>query len=366
MSSAVLRSRYKKYDSYENRGRVFAGNVDSLTSPTLNKAHNRMHALQTKSSVHIKQDATRQHQPDKYQLFTGLYIPQEPTGLTVPTKANQSKSQIGVPKATHLLNTLPDKLALQVIANSKASEDEKYPDYDTTVYRSVKQQLSKLQKSMYAFGVIVLVFSAFVSVQSFLTNKEAKEQIATLGENSSRDEQGVEEGTGNEPSEVDIPRSVISAYQVSNPLDPRYLRIPELGVFARVKNMGATSDGAVDSPKNVHDVGWYNGSTRPGNTAGASLLIGHVSGWTSQGVFKEIRRLVPGSQFEVERGNGEIIRYSVTRTEKMALKDVDMSKILSTEVASQHDVKLMTCAGRYNKDTRTYEDRFVVYAEQKK
>jgi LPXTG-site transpeptidase (sortase) family protein len=95
--------------------------------------------------------------------------------------------------------------------------------------------------------------------------------------------------------------------------------------------------------------------------SGSSLILGHVSGWTAPGIFKQTNRLVPGLQFEVEKGTREVIKYSVTNTEQLPLDQIDMSKILSSEVARQQDMKLMTCSDRYNKDARTYEERFVVY-----
>ena len=210
----------------------------------------------------------------------------------------------------------------------------------------------------------MLVFSAFVSVQSFINNKQAKELVATLGENSTNDEQGVSEGTGDEPSEDVISESAIFAFKPPNPEDPRYIRIPEIGVLARVKNMGVTAGGAVDAPKNIFDAGWYNGSARPGNSVGSSLILAHVSGWTGPGIFKNLSKLVEGSKFEIEKGNGEKIQYSVTRKEQLPVDQVNMSSILSTETAGQHDIKLMTCSGKYNKDTKTFEDRYIVYAKQ--
>jgi hypothetical protein len=253
---------------------------------------------------------------------------------------------------------------MTAVNTAQIFDNEQYPDNETTIYGSAKRKLTLLQKMMYGFGAVVLLFATFVSVQSFITNNQAKEQIATLGENSSRDEYGVSEGTGDEPSEEQISESAIRAFQVPDPRDPRFLRIPELGVFARIKNLGVTAEGAVDAPRNIYDTGWYNGSARPGASAGASLVLGHVSGWTGPGVFKQINRLVPGSQFEIEKGNGEVVRYSVTNSEQLPLDQIDMSKILGTEKAGEHDIKLMTCSGRYNNETKTFEDRFVVYATQ--
>jgi sortase (surface protein transpeptidase) len=243
-----------------------------------------------------------------------------------------------------------------------------YKESETTdtnsVFVSGRRKTSILQKMIYAFASLVVVFSGFVSVQSFITNNQAKEQIATLGEAVSRDEQGVSEGTGNEPSEEPISQSVVANYQVPNPEDPRFLRIPSLGVFSRIKNLGVTPEGAVDAPRNIYDTGWYNGSARPGSRVGSSLILGHVSGWTGPGVFKKINELPAGGEFEIEKGTGEVIKYSVVRSEQIPLDQIDMSKVLSTEEAGKHDLKLMTCSGRYNSSTETFEDRFIVYAKQ--
>jgi hypothetical protein len=260
--------------------------------------------------------------------------------------------------------TKPKKIALTAIKNSVTRSSEGSKNAAASVYVQVKKATSRMQKVVYGFALVVIIFSGFVSVQSFITNNKAQEQIAILGENITRDEQGVTEGSGNEPSEEPIAESVVRNFVPQNPEDPRFLRIPELGVFSRVKTLGLTPEGAVDAPRNIFDTGWYNGSVRPGSRAGSSLILGHVSGWTGPGVFKNISKLSVGAEFEIEKGTGEKIRYSVVRSEQIPLDQVDMSKILSTEVAGEHDVKLMTCSGRYNSATETFEDRFIVYAKQ--
>ena len=78
---------------------------------------------------------------------------------------------------------------MTAVSESQIFDNEIYPDNEITVYGRAKRKLSLIQKTLYGFGVLVLVFSALVSVQSFINNKQAKEQIATLGENSSKDDQ---------------------------------------------------------------------------------------------------------------------------------------------------------------------------------
>ena len=285
-------------------------------------------------------------------------VPAHATNILAPNRATRQEQP----------NTRSGKniIALNAVQTSKLPDDARYPDDSASVYTSGKRKLSLLQKSMYGFGFAVFIFSMFVSVQSFITNNDAKEQIATLGESTVKDEQGVAEGTSDEPSEAPISESAVLAFRPSNPEDPRYLRIPDINVFSRIKNLGVTPGGAVDTPKNIYDTGWYDGGARPGNPVGSSLILGHVSGWTGPGVFKNINKLAIGARFEIEKGTGEKVNYEVTRTEQIVAIEVDMSKILATEVAGEHDIKLMTCSGRYNKDTKSFDDRFVVYGKQVK
>lgn len=339
MKSTHMRTRIKKYDTYHQRGIIHRSVVPSTN------IHNYSKSNKISYSTDIKSSSEALHKSS----ISGFQ--QKPT-TPIRHKSNQNVS------------TAPAKtVALRAVAEARIYENELYPDNEITMYSRAKRKLSLFQKALYGFGVIVLVFSAFVSVQSFINNMQAKEQVATLGANSTKDEQGVSEGTGDEPSEDEISQSAIYAYKPSNPEDPRYIRIPEIGVIARVKNLGTTPEGAVDAPKNINDAGWYNGSVRPGSARGSSLIVAHVSGWTAPGVFKNINKLAVGSVFEVEKGNGEKIKYSVKKKQQIPLDQVNMSEILGAEVAGQHDIKLMTCSGKYNKDTKTYEDRYVVYAK---
>lgn len=341
LSSSALAGRVKKYDTYVHRQSRSARQMDF-------KPHT---GQQARPPIIRKQPISNAMTPNSQ------HVEKFPQSLLVK-KLN--------PKVTSRKSGA-SSIALQSVALSKETTDEngviqrQFSDENVVNYTPVKSKTSKLQKSLYVLGVFVFVFSAFTSVQTLFTNKQAQDQIATLGVRT--DEQGVSEGTGNEPSESEVSNAAIAAYQVRNPEDPRYLRVPALGIFARIKNLGIDSSGAVDAPWNINDAGWYNGSARPGNAIGSSLILGHVSGWTASGVFKNLKNLKTGTQFEIEKGSGEKVRYEVTRSENIPLDQVNMANILSSEEPNTHDLKLMTCSGKYNRVTETFEDRFIVYAK---
>lgn len=309
----------------------------------------------------IKKFDVYQHDP-KNSLRVNPKVSARDARIMMPISGNQVH-KIVHPTKTKVTDELSatQKLALSVISRSKSSIHTNFSaQFSAPIL--LKRKQSKLHLAFYGFGLIVFLFAGAVSVQTLLVNKSAKDQIGVLGDKTSTlDNQGIEEGTGSDPSEGVVTAQAIANYK-TDPELPRVIRIPDLGVYARIKHTG-TDNGAVDSPRNVNDVSWYNESARPGNSIGSSLLLGHVSGWTSAGVFKKIDQLKPGDRFEIEKGSGEKLTYEVTKGERIPLEQVDMSKILGTEVAGEHDMKLMTCSGKYNKDTKQFEERYVVYAK---
>jgi len=359
LSSPENRGRIKKFDQYNHH--ATRSDRVSLEIPDASTVH----ATRLATTPTVTKNTTKLSM-NSSAAKAKLAFTQRP-GTHKPAVKRQS-SRLLASRARPSNNTSNSqkqgrKLALFAVATAQESPDAEYTPSSGALYFSQPRKRTKLQMAMYSVAIIVFLFSSVVSVQTLLTNKQAQDQLGAIGEQTV-DDQGVLEGTGNDPSEQKISDAAIGAYTVQNPEEPRFLRIPELGVYGRIKSLGIDSKGAVDAPYNIHDAGWYNGGARPGNPVGSSLILGHVSGWSGPGIFKDIDRLVAGSQFEIEKGSGEVVRYEVTGNKRIPLAEVDMGQILGTEVAGEHDLKLMTCAGSYSRATNTFEDRFVVYARQ--
>ncbi len=368
LSSSVFAGRIKKYDNYQHNPRTSQrAVVDNSISRkvadvgaiqrTVNDSKKQVvssSAVGTKELA-IGHDNISELSALVKNRFLGDVVKSNPKKkiyqerATTPTQLTKAQEV-----ALHAIKFTP-ALTRAVIAEQ--FEDSRVPH---SIFRKTK---SKLQTAMYSFGILVFIFASTVSVQSMLNNRQAKEQIQVLGEQTvTLDADGVAEGTGSEPSEVVPSAQAMANYRV-DPEAPRYLRIPSLQVFARIKSLGVDKSGAVAAPTNLNDVGWYNGSAKPGNEIGSSLLQGHVSGWTAPGVFKKLNKLAVGTRLEVEKGSGEKVMYEVTKSESIPLDQIDMSKLLSAEVAGEHDIKLITCAGKYDSSTKEYSERFVVYAK---
>ncbi|HWB38804.1 MAG TPA: class F sortase [Candidatus Saccharimonadales bacterium] len=156
--------------------------------------------------------------------------------------------------------------------------------------------------------------------------------------------------------------AAVASYEVPA-ADPRYLTIPKLGVHARVLNVGLTPDGSINTPGNVFDTAWYNGSARPGQQ-GAMLVDGHISDWTTNGVFYELDRLVPGDEVQIERGDRQVFSYKVEAVKTYSANDIDMKQVLSPIKSGVPGLNLISCSGDVIYGTNDFNERIVVYTSQ--
>jgi hypothetical protein len=153
-----------------------------------------------------------------------------------------------------------------------------------------------------------------------------------------------------------------SAYQsYTAPADlARYISIPAIHVQAIVGSVGLTNADAIGTPSNVYDTDWYNGSAKPGQP-GAALIDGHVSSWTTNGVFYNLRQLVAGNQIKITRGDGQILNYIVVKVQVYQQNAVDIRALLSPINPLKSGLNLITCTGNIVKGTNEFSQRVVVY-----
>lgn len=208
--------------------------------------------------------------------------------------------------------------------------------------------LSALAIALFAVGLLA-VFS------SVRTDRLVKAQVGQLAAKSD-DDDGISDGL---PSEDDPPMN-IDSYSVAADL-PKFLAIEKLDVNARVRRLGVGTNNVLKAPSNIFDVGWYDGSAKPGEN-GTVVMDGHVSGPTKHGVFYSIGSLKPNDKISVERGDGKVFTYSVTGSQIYDNDKVDMAKVMTSSVSGKPALNLITCAGRFNVRTNQFEQRVVVFA----
>lgn len=152
------------------------------------------------------------------------------------------------------------------------------------------------------------------------------------------------------------------------PDEPRYMSIEKLRITnARVVGLGVKSGTAsqLDDPKNIHDVGWYNKSVKPGrggNDGLAGLYDGHNTGYSADGVFVKLGRLAVGDLIKLERGDGEVFYYEVKEVEMPILEEVDMEKMRQSAIPGREGLNIISCGGEWDAERQVYTHRVTVRA----
>lgn len=158
----------------------------------------------------------------------------------------------------------------------------------------------------------------------------------------------------------------IENHQVA-PDEPRYMTIERLGINrARVMGIGVSGDNnQLGDPANVHDVGWYTASAKPGQMTQnkpAGLYDGHNTGIYERGVFYRLGDLTTQDLITIERGDGEKLTYQVQEINTVPIADVDMKKMLESAIPDVEGLNIISCSGTWNNELNTYSHRVLVRA----
>jgi LPXTG-site transpeptidase (sortase) family protein len=208
------------------------------------------------------------------------------------------------------------------------------------------KQLNKTQKVASAFAlVIILVVVAGTTFLILRSDTPAAEATITYSTNN-----------------PDESKDNADNYDWRGAFDePKKIRISKIQVDAYVQKAGIDQNNEIAVPNNVHLAGWFANSQKPGQK-GLSIIAGHVSGETTDGVFKELDQLAEGDTFEVELGSGDIKKYSVIKV--MQVEESKSEQVLFNQdpgVISQ--LNLVTCGGEFDDANDQYRDRVIVYAK---
>lgn len=167
----------------------------------------------------------------------------------------------------------------------------------------------------------------------------------------------LEAGPSTKPPES----SAFDSYKVA-PDAPRYIFISKIAVRAMVRSLGLTKDNHLDAPANIHDAGWFNQSSKPGEK-GATVIDGHM-GWRSNpGIFYKLKELKADDMLTIERGDGKVLTYKVVQTQSYDVNQVDMAAALAPINPSKPGLNLITCDGKLVNNNE-YDKRLVIFTEQ--
>ncbi len=167
---------------------------------------------------------------------------------------------------------------------------------------------------LYAMAGVLVIAGGWLAYSGLIANKRVTEQVQQLSDKA----EAADGSDENAPPATTPPtNSAVKNYSVAPNL-PRYIDIPNLSVHARVLSMGVDSKGALKAPGNVFDAGWYNASAQPGQPGGM-LIDGHISSWSTKGVFYGLNKLKTGDAITITRGDNKQFIYKVVSVETKRL-----------------------------------------------
>ena len=223
-------------------------------------------------------------------------------------------------------------------------------------------------------GLILAFFFGKVAIweHNYYKSKEGSERAEGIVH---AEEQEIDE-TEPEPEEVASWASTLPSHY------PAYITISAIGQIGRqVTPLGTTSDGALDTPYNLYQIGWYQSSGAPGQGS-VGVYDGHNGGPNVYGVLKSLpllcsegetgTRTVPddpslgtrdctgaGDQIAIERADGKSYVYTVVENTTVLLSQADeyMSTAFTTPVHGKEAITLITCTGEWSQTRGTYLSR---------
>jgi sortase (surface protein transpeptidase) len=140
---------------------------------------------------------------------------------------------------------------------------------------------------------------------------------------------------------------------------PASLTIPVIGVRTRLIHLSLDRSGALQVPDTSAVAGWYTGSPRPG-AVGSSVIAGHVDSYLGPGVFYRLHMLRGGDRVYVRQAGGRIAVFRVSSVRLYTHASFPRTVVYGPTPTPT--LRLITCGGTFDYQTRGYLSNVVVYA----
>jgi sortase (surface protein transpeptidase) len=145
----------------------------------------------------------------------------------------------------------------------------------------------------------------------------------------------------------------------AGPPTPDRVEIPSIGLSAAVATLPAAADLAVPVPADPDVAGWYAGGPSPGEVEPA-VVVGHLDLDRGPGVFWRLAEARPGDEVRVHRLDGTEVRFAVARVARFPRAAFPSAEVYGA--TGDPELRLITCGGAFNQQTRQYDDNVVVFA----
>lgn len=141
---------------------------------------------------------------------------------------------------------------------------------------------------------------------------------------------------------------------------PTRLEVPRIGISAPLDALELQPDGELEKPPAWNRPGWYADGAVPGQP-GPAVIAGHVDSPDGPAVFWRLRDLRKGDRVSVRLSDRSTVAYTVTRIEEWPKNRFPSADVYGPTPDQQ--LRLITCAGVYDKGAGGYRDNRIVFAE---
>jgi sortase (surface protein transpeptidase) len=144
-------------------------------------------------------------------------------------------------------------------------------------------------------------------------------------------------------------------------LRPTRVRVPKIDADSTLLAVAVNADGqiAVPSASKPMQAAWYRLSPVPG-AVGPAIILGHVDGDQQEGVFAKLNDLVAGDEIEVDRSDGQVLKFVVDHKTEIPKEQFPTDAVYGT--TTKPELRLITCGGVFDHAAHSYKDNVIVYA----
>lgn len=143
--------------------------------------------------------------------------------------------------------------------------------------------------------------------------------------------------------------------------EPVRLSIPAAGITTDFSEpLYVEDNGEIEVPDSFTTVGYYGYGPTPGEL-GPAVVLGHVDSYQGPAVFWTLGQVNPGDLIEIERADGEIAVFAVTRLERHLQSGFPTEQVYGD--IDHAGLRLITCSGTYDRGRERYTHNLIVFAE---
>jgi Sortase domain len=141
---------------------------------------------------------------------------------------------------------------------------------------------------------------------------------------------------------------------------PRFLTVAGTTINMDIVKVSVTPDGAMEIPEAFDEAGWYRHGPAPGAPAGTAVVAAHVDTTSDLAPFSQLKSLTAGTRITVGREGAPPLRFRVVSVDLMAKNKFDGAALFRRD--GPHQLKLVTCGGRWLDEKLDYSDNVIVTA----